>query len=55
MRKLCLAMAMAGMLASGLAQAQSTLRIGLQDDPDVLDPVRARTIVGRIVIASLCD
>ena len=55
MRKLCLAMAMAGMLASGLAQAQSTLRIGLQDDPDVLDPVRARTFVGRIVFASLCD
>ncbi len=55
MRKLCLAMAMAGMLASGWAQAQSTLRIGLQDDPDVLDPVRARTFVGRIVFASLCD
>ncbi len=55
MRKLCLAMAMAGMMASGLAAAQSTLRIGLQDDPDVLDPVRARTFVGRIVFASMCD
>ncbi|WP_241049464.1 ABC transporter substrate-binding protein [Achromobacter xylosoxidans] len=55
MRKLCLAMAMAGMLASGLAHAQSTLRVGLQDDPDVLDPTRARTFVGRIVFASLCD
>ena len=55
MRKLCLAMAMTGMLATGLAQAQSTLRIGLQDDPDVLDPARARTFVGRIVFASLCD
>jgi peptide/nickel transport system substrate-binding protein len=55
MRKFCLAMAMAGMLASGAAIAQSTLRIGLQDDPDVLDPVRARTFVGRIVFASLCD
>ncbi|KAG0922190.1 hypothetical protein G6F31_020008 [Rhizopus arrhizus] len=32
-------MAMAGMLVGGLAHAQSTLRIGLQDDPDVLDPV----------------
>jgi peptide/nickel transport system substrate-binding protein len=55
MRKFCLAMAMAGMLASGAAIAQSTLRIGLQDDPDVLDPARARTFVGRIVFASLCD
>ena len=55
MRKLCAAMAMAGMLVGGLAHAQSTLRIGLQDDPDVLDPVRARTFVGRIVFASLCD
>jgi peptide/nickel transport system substrate-binding protein len=55
MRKFCLAVAMAGMLASGAAIAQSTLRIGLQDDPDVLDPARARTFVGRIVFASLCD
>ncbi|MBR8653101.1 ABC transporter substrate-binding protein [Achromobacter sp. Marseille-Q0513] len=55
MRKLCLAAALAAMMSAGLAQAQSTLRIGLQDDPDVLDPVRARTFVGRIVFASLCD
>jgi len=55
MRKLCLAVAFAGLFASGAAVAQSTLRIGLQDDPDVLDPVRARTFVGRIVFASLCD
>jgi peptide/nickel transport system substrate-binding protein len=31
------------------------LRIGLQEDPDVLDPHRARTYVGRIVFTSLCD
>ena len=31
------------------------LRIGLQDDPDVLDPHRSRTYVGRIVYAALCD
>jgi len=55
MRKFCFAVAMAGLLAGSLAHAQSTLRIGLQDDPDVLDPVRARTFVGRIVLASLCD
>jgi peptide/nickel transport system substrate-binding protein len=55
MPKIRLAIAIAAMLLSGLAAAQSTLRIGLQDDPDVLDPVRARTFVGRIVFASLCD
>ena len=55
MRKLCLVAALAAMMSTGLAQAQSTLRIGLQDDPDVLDPVRARAFVGRIVFASLCD
>lgn len=32
-----------------------TLAIGLQDDPDLLDPHRARTFVGRIVFTSLCD
>jgi peptide/nickel transport system substrate-binding protein len=37
------------------AQAQSTLRIGLAEDPDVLDPTMARTYVGRIVFASFCD
>jgi peptide/nickel transport system substrate-binding protein len=37
------------------AQAQTTLRIGLAEDPDVLDPTLARTYVGRIVFASLCD
>ena len=42
-------------LASGEALAQSTLRIGLAEDPDVLDPTQARTYVGRIVFASFCD
>src|SRR5271169_5564524 len=37
------------------AHAQSTLRIGLAEDPDVLDPSIARTYVGRIVFASFCD
>src|SRR5215475_8564655 len=35
--------------------AETTLRIGLAEDPDVLDPTLARTYVGRIVFASLCD
>src|SRR5690242_5171345 len=39
----------------GTAVAQTTLRIGLAEDPDVLDPTLARTYVGRIVFASLCD
>jgi peptide/nickel transport system substrate-binding protein len=37
------------------AQAQGTLRIGLAEDADILDPTLARTYVGRIVFASLCD
>jgi peptide/nickel transport system substrate-binding protein len=35
--------------------AQTTLRIGLAEDPDILDPTMARTYVGRIVFASFCD
>ena len=42
-------------LAAGAAHAQSTLRIGLAEDPDILDPTMARTFVGRIVFAGLCD
>ena len=41
-------------LSAGLAQAKD-FRIGLQEDPDVLDPDQSRTFVGRIVYASLCD
>ena len=42
-------------LACGTAAAQTTLRIGLAEDPDILDPTLARTYVGRIVFASICD
>ncbi|HKB53929.1 MAG TPA: ABC transporter substrate-binding protein, partial [Ramlibacter sp.] len=51
-RKLLLAFALALAATASIAQ---TLRIGLAEDPDVLDPSLARTFVGRIVFASLCD
>ncbi|GES42249.1 peptide ABC transporter substrate-binding protein [Rhizobium dioscoreae] len=31
------------------------LKIGLQDDADVLDPAQSRTFVGRVVYTALCD
>lgn len=40
---------------SGHAQTPKVLRVGLAEDPDILDPTLARTFVGRIVFASLCD
>ena len=48
------------LLALGLALLapvvnSQTLRIGLAEDPDILDPTMARTFVGRIVFAGLCD
>jgi peptide/nickel transport system substrate-binding protein len=43
------------LFAAGAAHAAGTLRIGLQDDPDALDPATAGTYAGRIVFASLCD
>jgi len=42
------------LLAASVSQAQH-LRVGLAEDPDVLDPTLARTFVGRIVFAALCD
>jgi peptide/nickel transport system substrate-binding protein len=42
------------LLVATFAGAQ-TLRIGLAEDPDILDPTLARTFVGRIVFAALCD
>lgn len=49
------ALAVATFGLAGAASAQTTLRIGLAEDPDVLDPSLGRTYVGRIVFASLCD
>src|SRR5690349_20969663 len=49
----------AGLLLAGVAlagaRAESVLRIGLQEDPDVFDPARAYSFVGRIVLTSLCN
>ncbi len=41
--------------AVGQTGAVQTLRVGLADDPDMLDPSMARTFTGRIVFAALCD
>jgi peptide/nickel transport system substrate-binding protein len=41
--------------AAGPAGAQSVLRIGLNDDPDALDPTISRAYTGRLVFAALCD
>jgi len=50
-----LALALLLSMAATAAVAQTNLRIGLAEDPDVLDPSLARTYVGRIVFASICD
>ena len=48
--------AMCGLVALLAASAQAqTLRIGLREDADILDPTLGRTYVGRIVFAGLCD
>src|SRR5580692_3045507 len=37
------------------AEAQTQLRIGVRDDPDILDPTFSRTYVGTLVMTALCD
>ncbi len=54
MRMLLLATALAATLLPELAGAQ-TLHVALREDPDVMDPTLARSFVGRIVFAGLCD
>jgi len=51
-RSAFVACAFAGVLATSHA---TTLRIGLADDPDILDPTLSRTFSGRMVFAALCD
>jgi peptide/nickel transport system substrate-binding protein len=57
MKLLRLAVMAAALLLSAEAtvHAQTTLRIGLAEDPDMLDPTVARTYVGRIVFSAFCD
>jgi len=49
------AVASAILAASSLACHAQSLRIGLAEDPDVLDPTLARTFVGRLVFTATCD
>jgi peptide/nickel transport system substrate-binding protein len=49
------ALAFALLLGSAFGTNAQTLRIGLAEDPDILDPSLARTFVGRIVFSALCD
>jgi len=60
MTKLITAAALLALALPAVPQAQTAgtlpnLRVGLAEDPDVLDPTLGRSFVGRIVFASLCD
>ena len=53
----CSVLACLGVLSLGAAHAQpsDTLRIGMRDDPDILDPTFSRTYVGTVVMTAICD
>src|SRR6266568_5645574 len=53
--RILMAVAVISLLTVVPASAQSVLRIGLNDDPDALDPTISRAYVGRLVFAALCD
>ena len=62
MRKILLnsAIALGAIMALGAPQtsaqpAASHLRIGLAEDPDLLDPTLGSSFVGRVVYAAMCD
>jgi peptide/nickel transport system substrate-binding protein len=56
MRRILLTAAATALLSlPALAQQGSVLRIGMAQDADMLDPTLARSYVGRIVFAGLCD
>src|SRR5437667_7854936 len=45
----------AGTIAVATLAGAQTLRFGLSEDPDILDPTLGPTSAGRIVFAALCD
>ena len=54
--RLVLAILVSVLVATATAEAQKkTLVIALNQDPDILDPTIARTYVGRIVFAAMCE
>jgi peptide/nickel transport system substrate-binding protein len=55
MRAILTALTAILLLLPAPASAQSVLRIGLNDDPDALDPTISRAYTGRLVFAALCD
>ena len=61
MRRLLLTLMMLGFGAyaqaqHAQAQGEATgLRIGMRDDPDILDPTLSRTYVGTLVMTAMCD
>jgi peptide/nickel transport system substrate-binding protein len=46
---------LAALAQPALAQQPEALRIGIRDDPDLLDPTFSRTYVGTVVMTALCD
>lgn len=52
MRRLLLAATFLGLAAAANGQS---LRIGMRDDPDILDPSLSRTYVGTLVMTAICD
>ena len=55
MRRFLLAAAAAVALSLPALAQDSVLRIGMAQDADMLDPTLARSYVGRIVFAGLCE
>lgn len=47
--------ALSAFVANARAQQGDLLRIGMRDDPDILDPTFSRTYVGTVVMTALCD
>src|ERR1051326_787095 len=43
-----------GLIGAAYAQKKQR-RVGLKQDPDILDPTLARTYVGRIVFSHICE
>src|SRR5262249_48735135 len=54
-RGAALAAALLALLPAAAHAQKKTLTVALNQDPDILDPTLARTYVGRIVFAHLCE
>ena len=53
--RLCFLLMASAAVMLGVPASAATLKVGIQDDPDALDPATSGTYTGRLIFTAMCD